>query len=141
MTSNDSYQILARQLSFRQWEMLAEHFQSPRPMTLNQDSLETRTRQALLARKLLRKFPYNAITATHTTLTEEGHGVMCAALGMMADMLVSCGYDGISNPRPKPKPMEKYAYGKLVTSAPDPVNVGDSPFDKPAGYTSGYQSG
>jgi len=139
----NSNEIIARQLSFRQWELLAEHFQSPRPVTINQDSLEAKTRLSLLSRKLIRKFPYNAITATHTTLTEEGHAVMCAALGMMADMLVSCGYDGISNPKPKlpTKPMEKYAYGKLITSAPDPVDVPDSPFDYPAGYSGRYQSG
>lgn len=137
----NSNEIIARQLSFRQWELLAEHFQSPRPVTINQDSLEAKTRLSLLSRKLIRKFPYNAITATHTTLTDEGHGVMCAALGMMADMLVSCGYDGISNPKPTPKPMEKYAYGKLITSAPDPVDVPDSPFDHPAGYSGRYQSG
>lgn len=99
-------QFMARELSFYQWEFLADHFQGPRPIRPN----EERTRMALARHKLIKVDQCYKPTAT--IITERGHGVMCAAMGMMADVLMKGGYD-----QPKRKPMEKYGYGKLITPA------------------------
>ena len=97
-------EMIARSLSFSQWEFLAEHFNGkPRPI-LHQ---EMRTRQAMIARSLVKAHPRSdSFMPKFTVLTEKGHGVMCAAMGMMADMLTAMG-----NERDR-KRMEKWGYGK-----------------------------
>lgn len=92
-------QMLARELSFHQWEFLADHFEGSRMILAN----ESPTRCALASRKLIR-IDHPAKT---TTLTRRGHAVMCAAMGLMADVLVRAKYDG----------MEKRAYGPITTPA------------------------
>jgi hypothetical protein len=99
-------QFTARQLSFTQWEFLAEHFAGPRPVI----AAEERTRVALIRHRLISCDPY--VLPRTTVLTERGHGVMCAAMGMMADILIATGYDGIRNPKPQPMKAERYGYGK-----------------------------
>lgn len=127
---------LARELSVTQWEFLADHFEGRRPIYgrctfWNED----RTRNSLLARKLIRVDPPANITPrpTHTVLTAKGHAVMCAALGLMADMLQANSFaldqevaindwftlapeyrtrDRLIEMVTR-KPAEKYGYGKL----------------------------
>lgn len=102
---------LARELSIPQWEFLTDHFEGSRPIYAR-DAVrwnDTRIRVALLTRELVRLHPPPHVSskATHTTLTKKGHAVMCAALGLMADMLTKNGFN-------KPKIIEKNGYGKFV---------------------------
>lgn len=104
----ESYECyVARMLSFAQWEYLAEHFQGARPIT--NASNESRTRQALVRHKLIGV----DAQSKHTILTEKGHTVMCAARGMMADLIAE--YD-------RARPMEKFGYGKIASPARDPFD-------------------
>lgn len=81
-------QYVARQLSVSQWEFLTDHFEGTRKiLTRDVKPNEDRTRNAMLSRKLVYLDPPNSARPTHTILTTKGHGVMCAAMGMMADML------------------------------------------------------
>lgn len=97
-------QWLARELSFFQWEFLADHFQGPRPIRPN----ETATRLALSNKRLIKVDSYSKSTCT--ILTERGHGVMCAAMGLMADVLTRSNYDAEAKQIRKPE-IRKYGYG------------------------------
>ena len=101
-------EMIARSMSFTQWEFLAEHFNGePRPI-LHQ---EMRTRQAMIARGLVKAHPRSdSFMPKFTVLTEKGHGVMCAAMGMMADMLTAIGHER------ERKAMEKWGYGKRTAA-------------------------
>ena len=135
---------LARELSIPQWEFLADHFERKRPIHTREAVWnEGRIRVALLNRELVRLHPPANVTSkpTHTVLTEKGHAVMCAALGMMADMLYAneLAFDNAKaiedwysiSPQYrtkerliemvcKPQSMEKkYAYGKFTARRPD----------------------
>lgn len=95
-------QWMARNLSFYQWEFLADHFEGPRRVLPN----EAPTRLALANRKLLKCD--QCYKPQFTYLTERGHAVMCAAMGLMADVLIRTAHlkpDDV-------KRMEKYGYGK-----------------------------
>lgn len=128
---------LARELSVTQWEFLIDHFEGPRPIRSRVDVWnDPRTRVSLLVREMVRLDPPAAMTArpTHTVLTEKGHAVMCAALGLMADMLQAKQEAAIRDwftlaPQQRTeerlvemvteKPVErKYGYGRLA----DPVD-------------------
>jgi len=114
------YDYVARSLSVQQWEFLADHFEGSKPV-IRANPREDRTRHALVARKLI-VYDNPGARPTCTMLTEKGHAVMCSALGMMADMLMRNGFDGIK--RCEPKPMEKLGYGRFTLPAPRPQDGG-----------------
>ena len=108
---------LARSLSIQQWEFLCDHFEGMRPI-LNNDcsdrmrmAQESRTRIALIRMEMITQLPYPI--PKFTQLTERGHRAMCAALGLMADMLVANGYIGEKRPDDEAK-RKTLAYGRIA---------------------------
>lgn len=109
--------FVARALSTRQQEFLADHFEGKRRIV--QGPFETRTRASLMLKELIKPWPPNAMTPSHTMLTKRGHGVMCAALGHMADILTASGHG-------TEKDFRRFAYGEYVERSRHPHDDGNA---------------
>jgi len=117
ISENEKDRWLARSLSVQQWEFLADHFEGKRLILNNSCSdrvrlaNESRTRLALVRLEMIKQLPH--VTPTYTELTERGHRAMCAALGLMADMLMANGFNGVMT-------QTRVGYGHFLSTAGDP---------------------